>query len=40
MGDFEALLSMATKTHEKTSSQPNFFKSTQVFLVIKDKVDR
>ena len=30
MGDFEALLSMATKTHEKTSSQPSFFKSTQV----------
>ena len=36
MGDFEALLSMATKTHEKTSSKPNFFKSTQVFLVITD----
>ena len=30
MGDFEALLSMATKTHEKTSSQPSYFKSTQV----------
>ena len=32
MGDFEALLSMATKTHEKTSSQPSFFKSTQVIF--------
>jgi len=36
MGDFEALLSMATKTHEKTSSKPNFFKSTQVSAAKKD----
>ena len=34
MGDFEALLSMATKTHEKTSSQPSAFKSTQVHINI------
>jgi len=36
MGDFEALLSMATKTHEKTSSQPSYFKSTQVAAPKKD----
>jgi len=36
MGDFEALLSMATKTHEKTSSQPSAFKSTQVVAAKKD----
>ena len=34
MGDFEALLSMATKTHEKTTSQPSAFKSTQVHFNI------
>ena len=34
MGDFEALLSMATKTQEKTSSQPSAFKSTQVHINI------
>ena len=34
MGDFEALLSMATKTHEKTTSQPSAFKSTHVHFNI------
>jgi len=36
MGDFEALLSMATKTHEKTTSQPSAFKSTQIVAAKKD----
>jgi hypothetical protein len=28
--DFEQLLSMAEESHEKTSTRPNQFKSTQV----------